>query len=590
MNYFHSVKEISLRHAGIFAAALVMAFLVNFPVVAFPFFAGSAYGGINIPGFGTDEHAYLVRAHKVLTQGNLANPYIADGKGQAQLSYSSAETIILAPFRLLGLDTIDVSILYPILDFIGVIAAMLAIYACVRMFSRDRLLATAVAVFVIGGYSIIYNKALFYTDYNIYERALFPVASAIPFFLYLLFSYRAVVERRSYYYAAGAALALGLMFYEYFYAWTFSLAFVGSLFLVSVVLRDWVAARVTLLIGACGTIVGAPVLVPILSFYSGASSRQLSYFNAVSHGRVPIMSLIGVATCALFVIYLYRHRGDPSIPFIGACILAGWVALEQQLITGTYLQYGHYYWYFIVPLSIVVGVYMLYVLMPRAWRVWFCALLIGLALVNTVGGQYRSLQSDMPDRLHEQEYAPAIGFLQKAPYTVVLSGLGGEPFTYLVNIYTNDDLYWAPGALLYNVSMDRVRESLFVYLYLNRDSRSDPAAYLESGLNAGTTTPYVNLYSQLEGYQSGLDYYDYQQAEDAKNPAILALREKLLAGIRTDYEAEFGSVTDFLALLKQRNVGYILWDTRLYPEWDFSHLPISLVASEGTVKLYKLTY
>jgi hypothetical protein len=268
---------------------------------------------------------------------------------------------------------------------------------------------------------------------------------------------------------------------------------------------------------------------------------------------------------------------------------AGWIALNQQVLTGRLLQYGHYYWYFIVPLSIVIGAYFLHVALPERLRRVFAFGLIALAFVNIAGQQFRAFNENVQYKLREQTYAPILTALKSESPGSVLTGAGGEAYTFLITIYTDHDLYWIPAAELHVFPTERLLESLEVHLALNRDARADPVAYLESALfDTSQHNEYEYLYEELEGFHSGLDYYAYQRALSSGEVSFGGVRERLLQEVGERYEKDF-SPAQVRALLKERGVQYVLWDAEAYPEWDLSILGrLTVLEKSGPLTLYKV--
>ena len=131
-------------------AFVALALLVEAPLIAFPFYAGEQYQGINIAHFGNDEHFYLSRAKEVLESHSLGQPYLAEGKNNPDSFLVNAEQIAVAPLRLLGLSEADVVTYYNVLNFLGLIALLFLIYRLVLAFSENMLLSATTAGIVIG--------------------------------------------------------------------------------------------------------------------------------------------------------------------------------------------------------------------------------------------------------------------------------------------------------------------------------------------------------------------------------------------------------------------------------------------------------
>ena len=588
-------------HALPLLVIFVLTLLVEAPLIAFPFFAGERYQGINIAHFGNDEHHYISRVKEVLEGHTLGQMYLAEGKDLPDSFQSNIEQILFSPVRMLGLgEEVSATSLVNAFNFVGVFLVLLLMYALVYALSGDILLSLACSVFAVGGYSLIENKTvlytlvhdhrLFYTDFNIYGRSMFPYAAQVPFFAFLIFVYQAVQaplarpSRESfapYAYALAAAGAFGFLFYDYLYGWTFALAFLGALFIALLLWRRWAHAALVASIGAIGLLLGSYKLIAMYQLFTSSLGEQFSYFFLTIKNHAPIMSMTGLVVTILFAIYAHVRRDDKNTSFLFAIILAGWVALEQQVITGHTVQYGHFYWYFVVPLSIIVGIYMFVRLIPayRHLAKWLCATLIALAFVSTIGGQYYSFFTTVPGKLREQDFAPVLQTLQREPYGVVLGDPGGETYPLLVVDYTDHDTFWVPAAITSAFSPDHLQDALLVYLYLNKNARWDPVGYLRSALGA----------SEPEAYRSGIPLATYRLSFPQTDASILAAREPFLKGIGAAYHSRMTSSYAVRTLLSESGVTYVLWDTRQYPEWDLSPLgPLTVLATSTDLVLYSL--
>ena len=397
----------------------------------------------------------------------------------------------------------------------------------------------------------------------------------------------------SYRYIIGAGALFGFLFYDYFYAWTFALAFLGCLTLTALAWRKWREAIVAISISCIGLILGAYALYNLFSLYTSDLGKQMSYFFMTIYSHAFIGSTTGIAVLILFAIYWYFHRSDKNNFFLLAIILAGWVALEQQMVTGRAVQYGHYYWYFVVPLSIIVSLYISVKLIPGKWRWmrrWLCVAVILASFINTIGGQYKSLLNVMPSKLREQDFAPIIKKLQQEPKGVVLGDPGGTSYPFLVTIYTDDDLYWLPAATTSAFPMSHLKEALLVYLYINKDASKNPIAYLQKILSSTTSNAYADMYEQVEGFESGILRRKYEKVPfPHTDPDILAAREKFLPTVGNEYQSLTESSKRVRSALEQRGVRYILWDKRERPEWDLSVLgPLTVLATSTDITLYLL--
>ena len=581
---------VALAHRLIVGAALVMSLLVSLPVILFPILARDSYQGINIAHFGTDEHYYLTRAKEILEGHGLGNIVLREQKDAQEPQFTYVEYLLLLPVRALGLaDVVNVVTLYNVYNFLGVFVLILLIYFFTLEVKSDKKFALLATLFVVGGYSIIYNKTIGSPELNIYGRAIFPYMSLIAFFIFarlLLVSLKSQDWKK----ALWAGISFGALFYIFFFAWSFALALLGSLFLVYLLKRDFIKVKKLAVIFGVGLLLGAYNLARLLPFYESEHGRQLAFFLWSYFSHAPILSKIGLAMIILLGIFYYRRKQDENIGIIIGFMLAGWVALNQQIITGRVIQYGHYYWFFIVPTSIILGWYMVWSLVTseRSRRILLIAT-IAVVFINTVIGQYKTTLMSLPVKIDEQRYRPILTALQadREPGVVMApDGYGGL----LVAIYTPHDLLWNTTALVYTTSPERMEEVLTWFLYLTKDARKDPLKYLEQALaDSDNATDSKALYIAIEGILSGWDSHVYAAKVETRDPEFLEHRKKLFSSLEKKYRAFAADTKNINIFLKKYGVTHIIWDNIKNPEWDLSIIPgLREVTVMHGVHLYEL--
>ncbi|QQG42881.1 MAG: hypothetical protein HYW15_01585 [Candidatus Giovannonibacteria bacterium] len=576
------------EHGLIIILGLLLTLLIEAPLLVFPFVSKN-YQGINIPHFGTDSHFYLSRAKEALEGRGMGNPWLREGKERQDIMFMYNERALTAPIRFLGLaDRINVVTLYNIYNFIGIFILILLAYFFVWQLSGSKLLSAVAAVFAIGGYHIVYRQFL-YNDFNIYGRPMFPYMSSLAFFAYLNLLVL-WLRTKKFIYGLFSAVALGSLFYIYFFAWTFALALNGALFLLYFLKREWAPAKSLTLISAAGVLIGFYNLFQMWALFQSDIGAQIAYFHWSSRTHLPIFSKIGAAMLLLLAFFWYRKRNNERIILISALILAGWISLNQQIITGKAVEIGHYYWYFIVPLSILAGLYMLWELLDNfAWRKQLFASMLVVVFLHGALGQYRSFFITLPGKEYEQSYRPIIAELKKdaAPGVVLAAD---DYLAYLIAIYTDRDLFWAGAASQTIMPFSRFSDMLYVYAYLNKEARGDFAGYLRSLMSDATDDSfYKGLYGFIEGFSSGMDYYDYVYKAKTDKNVIGPHRERLIADLAREYSQLTGG-GGMAGLLKKYGVKYIVWDKNRHPEWDLSFLKFKLLLEHNNIDLYEVIY
>lgn len=587
---FEKVKAAILEHRWMIIGALSLTVLIFLPLLIFPGVIGKDYQGINIGHFGTDAHFYLSRGKEVLEGHSLGSPLLREGKNETDQFFSDSEYLLLSPIKFLGLSSkVDVVTVYHVFNFIGVFLLIILIYLFTWRLSGNKLLAAAAALFVVGGYSIIYYKTLFYSDFNIYGRPMNPYFSSLVFFGYLNLLVRSLgsadYKDRIY-----SGVVFGLLFYVYFFSWSFALCLNAVLFLIFILKKDRESLKKIFFITAIGLLMGSVNLINLFSSLNSAMGKQVAYFHWMSYGHAPIFSKIGFLILLLLAIFFLQQRNDKNLPLVLAMTLSGWLALNQQVLTGRMLQYGHYYWYYIVPLSIIVSLYLIGKLLADKKIVKvFWLLLIALAFINTIGGQFRSFFTTWEFKKYEQNFRPIIDALnQEKKPGVILSG--DEANEYLFTIYTPHDLFWHIAVSFGPTPIQRFKDALFVYLYLNKEARNDFSKYLASVSDdrAGWSL-YQELFRNLEGYWSGLSYYEYNYKISIQDKALDEKRPIIIKELTDEYDRVILKGAGINSLLRQYGVNFLVWDKNKNPEWDLSGLAgLKLLTSYNNIFLYEL--
>lgn len=577
-------------HYAACIAGFFMAILVALPLIIFSVSNRDVYQGINIPHYGSDGHFYLTRAKEVLEGHPLGNPFIREGKDKQDYFFTYNDTILFKPWAWLGLgNSINAVTLANMYNFIGVMVLTVLIYFVVFQLSGNKLLSIVAAISAIGGYHLVYNKSFFYNDFNIYGRPMFPYLSSLAFFAYLNALIKGL-QTRAWRDLIIAGLLYGLVFYVYFFNWTFCSALNGTLIGLYAIRRDYKNCKAVLIIMGIGIIVGAYSVMNQILYFTSQNGSQAAYFHASSHTYAPILSKIGSLTLLLFIFFVYKRRQDTHITVLFGLILAGWISLNQQIITGRVVEIGHYYWYFIVPISIIISWYMVGRLIEHTcWSKWIYGGVLALVFLHASIGQYASIPVTVEAKRYEQSYQPLLAALEKDQRSGVILA-ANDPQELLFTIYTHHDLFWYNLLSLTDTPLERFHDALFMYAYLHPAARKDFTTYMRGCAETEIKKCGLGvLYWDIEGLSSGFDYYTYHDYVRRKDFSLLGPhREQTLKTLN----AEFSSVKNdaaMNALLKKYEVNYIVWDKNRFPDWDFGFIKnLKLVVANDGLYLYQI--
>jgi hypothetical protein len=569
--------------------ALASALFVAAPVIATPFVLGSAYQGADIMHFGSDEHIYLSRAKESLEGKGTSQPYIGSNKNEQDPTFSYVESVLTLPLRVLGLsERIDIVTYYNILNFLGVFLLVLLIYIFSLRFTNDRMVALSAATFPITGYAIVEAHTLLYGGYDIYGRSLFPYISSLILFGFLIALHLALEKPFRTPALLVAGVLLGVSCWVYLYLWMYLFAFMSAFAVILLCLRRFDAFLRLLYVGIIGMVLGAYNIIHLFLFAQSAAYRETAYFYAAIQSHAFVWSNVGAVTLVLLALVLWKKQQNGSTAFLAALMAAGWIALNQQIITGKLLQYGHFFWYFVSPLSIIVSILLLSRIIPKKMMTALAALIVVVGFLNIAAQQSRAFAADLPQRIADQKFMPIVQALRQNSPGSVLTGATGDSGPFFIPMYTDDDLYWIPAAENHSFSPDMLEEALLVHLYLNRDSRANPIAYLQHTLPKHGSDEITYLYTEWEGSQSPYDYYSYGRHFSADDPALTPLRKKLFDQIQKDY-SEVASPEALQALMQKRDVRYVVWDREQSPQWDLSALgKLTVLATSSDLTLYRI--
>lgn len=577
MLYSECITHFIREHKSALLCALVAAVVVFSPSFLFPFMADS-YKGVNVGNFGLDEFHYLAMGKEVLEGNSLGNSFLREGKDWLPPEQKYTPYLVL-PVKWLGLsEKITIVTLSTVYGFIGVFILVLLIYFFALQLSGNRQLSLISALFVVLGYNLLTNYLP--THYfSLYTRPLIPLTNALGFFLYLNLLLKSLQSsKRSYVIWTG--IAFGLSFYTYFYTWTFISVVSGILVLFYFfVKKETAQCKKILLITAIGFLLGSIELFLLFSFSNTDMGRQILLYGGGSLTHVFTIVKISWLALIFFLLYWYWHREDPHWPIMLALILSGIATINQGVITGREFQRFHYFWYFIIPTVTVVGLYMVWKMVQSTAlkRLLFYFIFIAL-FVNGAVQAYTGTVTTLPLKNYMQYYQPIIEYLNQEEKPAVILG-SNQFYAGLFTTYTDHDLFWQNHALVYNTSIKTLHDALYVYFYLNQESRNNFLAYVQN-----STTPnndYKDMYFALRRYYT-----------DASSPVKERLTEedfdRKISALYLSVTQKQNGIKD---ILKAHEVKYIVWDKNENPEWDLSGIAgLTELLSSHNIYLYAIAY
>jgi hypothetical protein len=312
-----------------------------------------------------------------------------------------------------------------------------------------------------------------------YVRPAIPQTSALIFFLFLacfLLLIAARPPRRIIPILCGALYGCAL--YVYLYNWIFLTCFLGVALLYYLYRRDLIIVRRLLACAATGAVVALPyALITWQVFHSPFFPVTAARYN-LHTSHVPVLSMVLMAGFAALIAAYYRGIRERAMMVFAGLLFTGVLVLNQQVITGKVLFYGHFHWYFNTPIALAAVVFALYRLGESFHRsvgraIGITVIVASLAMgIAVQGASYQARSGAYAVR---QAWGPAMQWLENnsgGDEMVILSN--NRSFANAVPTFTRHYPYDGLYAHLFLTDPERLAHNMFVYVWL-KGVRADGA-------------------------------------------------------------------------------------------------------------------
>lgn len=570
--------------------AIIFSLLVGAISVAPQFVArysiGSDYKGIPFI-YTANEDVYLARIQEILDGHFLVgSSFFYEYKNLKSLMPPTGELFFYAlPIMLTGVSLVKFLIfskfLFPAILFFLV---YLLIYKLSNnpQFLSSKINALVGGLFVTLGYDLIdYKNTVIILSGKkemfmlpLWTRPVNPVTGAILFFIFLLLLWAIIKNRRHYLFLPAGAI-LGLMV-GYFFSWGMAMAIASMLVVIFLGRRQYKIFKNLFLTIILGLLLSLPYWIYALGSLSIKDNRATSLKNGMFFTHAPIINKVLVATALVFLIswaierliFKKKDTGEASAWwwFCLALIFGGFIAFNQQVLTGRMVWPYHFVQYTIPVSIVVVMVILANCLKPRFFKTWFLAAVIISGLVVGLNlAAVRGWARVYPDYRKLQGYADFFSWINKNTQKdcVILVKEPVENLTLLTPAFTHCNVYTAPWVFS-GIPEDRVRHNYLARLKLNGVKPEDARDYMIN--NAGSVRVYF--------------FRDWQEllSQDTSEAWLMELINELTL----DYKKFIQK--DFISELKKYRLDYIVTEEPL--ENDLAGLPF--VIKLDKLYLYQL--
>lgn len=266
------------------------------------------------------------------------------------------------------------------------------------------------------------------------------VSGTVLFFALLILAH--VLQKKTMYVWQMFTLTLlfGLSIYISPYTWSF----MGILLLLilgwTLWQKNYPLAKRVFAVGGLGALIGTPFVSNYLAATHAPGYAAAALHQGVLASHQPVIGLWVILLIAIPFIWAPKHLQPAKTLFVlsGVGLL---VLLNQQVLTGVYLQPGHYHWYITKPLvGLLLGWWLMTacnLFVPKKYVPSLLAsAIIVFLLYGAVLAQVSFYHKHAPSALAAQAYAPLLTYLRTQGHQVVYAN---EDIATYVPVHTNSD-------------------------------------------------------------------------------------------------------------------------------------------------------
>lgn len=463
----HKLKTLVQTHWAAGALAFVVALIVLTP--NYLLWKDAHFQGMEMMMLDAENH-YLARIAEVSQGHSMASNTFLANKNIPYATPPLGEVIIAWFGKIIHQEPARAAVLSTPLS---VFAITLLIYVFAFALSRHRSASLLAAAVPMLGYNLIgLSPEPFLSflhgspsggPFIFFSRLVNPSISGIILFAVLLLVYREFFERErsTWWKVVLAGVLIGISLYITPFTYTFLGLVVLLTFVWFLVRREYTHAFPVFVCGTVALLVSIPFFINYSALVAVPGYEHLGQFLGIVHRREFILgALLPLMVFASGVLWPKQFHTSGRTFFLILCG-ALLVVLNQQLITGTLLQPGHYHWYITKPLAGILGGllvgYWIERFVPEKFSVArsvLVVLLLAALAYNSMGFLAPWFESTRANAYRQQSYGPLVEYLKTIPAQQEV--WADEETSDFIPIYTVHDV---PNSI--NVGSYPIPESFF---------------------------------------------------------------------------------------------------------------------------------
>lgn len=518
---------------------------------------------------------------------NFGSIYYKDGKDLPYL-FQPLGSMVVAYMGQLFSFSINNTILLS--RFVLPFVTFFLIYTFVLLISRERLAALSSAAVLLLADSILSFSGLIRLLHGVssdnFLRLSRPVNPAMIYILLFgfLVCFWLFYKKREWRYGVASAFLLGINFYNYFYSWTYLFAFGGLLGLSLLIQKKW-----RLALGVTGVYMGAlvvaiPYCVNLFRVSLHPIYEQASMRSGIVLTHAPEFVGFLVVLALLVFLFGFPKEDKEKYMFGLSLLLAPFLTMNQQILTGKVLQEAHYHWFFHKPIGVIFMLLVVFYFFEKKGMVFQKKILaIGLIILSigtAVFVQVASYKNDSRDggtiAVERQRYGQVMDWLNDnvEKESVVLAN---DEIAHLTVIYTPLNVFYhrAAGYSL-AATTQRLTDVLFTFYRLRGVGVKNSAEVREIFFDERgviSANVYVMYYRELLG--------SYESIPDTEIEKFISLYKETLSTPSSVWLEN---------IITKYEVGYVVWDKKAEPTWNLDQYRFLKKVAEfddGNLLIYK---
>ncbi|MEK7614410.1 MAG: hypothetical protein AAB428_01965 [Patescibacteria group bacterium] len=573
-------NEIISRHKIAVVLAILTSIIVAFPQIYFRIDHkdDGVYQGIEL----LPDSPWSARAKEVQDgHPNFGAIYYKDGKDNPYLFQPLGSMVVGYTGKAFSLDINNTILLS---RFVFTFAVFLLIYGFVFLLSKDRLAAIcSTAVILLANSALSYSGLSDLLHGRSPEDFLNIARPVNPAMIYIfLFGFLAAFwlfyKNKKWTYGVLSAVLLGLNFYNYFYSWTYLYAFGGILILFLLIQKKWQEALKITAVFLGALVVAIPYGINLYNATLHPAYQEAALRNGVIQTHAPLF--VGFVVIGALALFLWKFpREDRGKYFFGlALLLAPFITMNQQLLTGKVLQENHYHWFFHKPIAVIFVLIIIFYFLSRRkldfYRKAFAVLIITASFAIGMFVQAASYLYGKNDggnvAIERQKYGPVMRWLNENSEKEAVV-LANNEASHLTVIYTPLNVFYhRAGMFSLAATNDRLLDTLFTFYRLRGVSAKGAREVFFAERGNISTNIYGMHYRKLSGA--------YEAIPDEKIAETVTLYEKTLAVPAHDWLKQ---------MMDKYEVEYVIWDKKNNPTWNLDQYGYFNKAAEfGDLAVY----